>query len=201
MFDKIISGIIGAIIGAAGAYFVTTKVLEKQYQAREDAAVASVREALGKSRPKPQEVTKQEETAEKAIHKPSINDYAKYTKSYISKENEPIDGMETANLNKEIGALNDNPYVIEPQEFGMMEYETVSLTLYADGTLVDEDEVPLSKEEAEDMVGKDAVSHIGDYEEDAVHIRNDLKETDYEILRDEQTWEAYLDAHPYLRRE
>lgn len=202
MFDRIISGVIGAFIGAAAGYFVADKVLQKKYQKLEDEAVQSVREAFGKPRPKPEtkEEAKQVEAAEKAIAKPSIDSYAKYAKAYISTDSVE-ENLNNINQAKEIGALKDEPYVIEPQEFGMMDYEMVNLTLYADGVLVDEDNRPLSQEDMEDMVGKDAVNHIGDYEEDAVHIRNDLKEMDYEILRDEQTWEAYLDAHPYLREE
>ena len=76
------------------------------------------------------------------------------------------------------------PYVISPEEFGEMDgYETVSLTLYSDGILADDDGYVI--EDVEGMVGLDYESHFGEYEDDSVFIRNDERQTDYEILLDE----------------
>lgn len=57
-------------------------------------------------------------------------------------------------------------------------------TYYADGVLVDEDEDPLEIPEIATSIGLDFASHFGDYDEDSVHIRNDMRHIDYEIVRD-----------------
>ena len=77
------------------------------------------------------------------------------------------------------------PYVIKPEEFDTLDnYDAVCYTYYADGVLVDEDEDPLEIPEIATSIGLDFASHFGDHEEDSVHIRNDLRHIDYEIVRD-----------------
>lgn len=77
--------------------------------------------------------------------------------------------------------ISNKPYVIEPSEFGGIEdYDQINLTYYADGVVVDD----LSGEVVEDLeklIGLN-LDRIGEYEDDALHIRNDELETDYEIL-------------------
>lgn len=77
--------------------------------------------------------------------------------------------------------ISNKPYVIEPSEFGEIEdYDQINLTYYADGVVVDD----LSGEVVEDLeklIGLN-LDRIGEYEDDALHIRNDELETDYEIL-------------------
>lgn len=76
------------------------------------------------------------------------------------------------------------PYIITPEDFGEHDdYDTVSLTYYADGVLTDD----YSDEEIEDpdeLVGPDFAEHFGEYEDDSVFVRNDILKTDYEILYD-----------------
>ena len=77
---------------------------------------------------------------------------------------------------------DDAPYVIPPEEFGETDYEIISLTYYADGILADDmDDIV---DDVDDIVGADSLTHFGEYEEDSVFVRNDLREVDYEILRD-----------------
>ena len=74
---------------------------------------------------------------------------------------------------------------IRPEEFDTLDnYDAVCYTYYADGVLVDEDEDPLEIPEIATAIGLDFASHFGDYDEDSVHIRNDLRHIDYEIVRD-----------------
>lgn len=75
------------------------------------------------------------------------------------------------------------PYVISPAEFDTEEgYDAYSLTHYSDGVLCDEQDRVI--EDVEGMVGKDFANHYGEYEEDAVHVRNPALKCDFEILRD-----------------
>lgn len=82
----------------------------------------------------------------------------------------------------------EKPYVISPDEFGEIdEYETISLTLYSDGVLADDQGNAI--DDVEETVGKDSLNHFGEYEEDSVFVRNDERRCDYEILADDLTYE------------
>lgn len=105
-------------------------------------------------------------------------------KEYISLANDLYYNAEEGGAKE----MRDEPYVISPEEFGENdEYDIVTLTHYADGVL--EDENGDIVEDVDDVVGEDFYIHYGEYEDDAVHIRNDKLKTDYEILRDNQNYE------------
>lgn len=77
------------------------------------------------------------------------------------------------------------PYVIDPNEYGDFEdYDTVCLTYFADGVLVDDAGDIMSEEEIDESVGKDFADYFGVYENDLVVIRNDERCADYHIERD-----------------
>lgn len=83
----------------------------------------------------------------------------------------------------------DKPCIISPDEFGENEdYETTSLTYYADGVLTDEADQPMTKEEIQEFVGFKALRSFGEYEDDSVFVRNDVEETYYEILKDSRRY-------------
>ena len=77
------------------------------------------------------------------------------------------------------------PYVIAPEEFGEYDYDTKEWTYYSDFVLVDEEGEIVS--EPESIIG-DALSHFGEYEDGAVHVRNDGAECDYEIIKHNKTF-------------
>ncbi len=83
------------------------------------------------------------------------------------------------------------PYVISPDELGDEQYEICVLTYYADGVLTNDwDEVI---EDIEGTVGKESLKTFGKYEDDAVYVRNDELELDYEINKDTR---RYVDIGP-----
>ena len=76
-----------------------------------------------------------------------------------------------------------NPYVIAPTDFDTIDgYEAVSLNYYEDGVLADD--MGNVIEDVDAMVGRDSLTHFGEYEDDSVHVRNDALKCDFEILRD-----------------
>lgn len=80
------------------------------------------------------------------------------------------------------------PYIIPPYEYGgVYEYDQVSLVYYADGVLVDENQDVV--DDIEGCIGRESLEHFGEYEEDAVHVRNDDRKCDYEVLLDVRDWE------------
>lgn len=77
----------------------------------------------------------------------------------------------------------ERPYIIDADEFGECDYETCSLTYYADCVL--EDEYGDLVEDADSLIGLD---NLNDFEEDSMYIRNDRLRKDVEILRDYQKY-------------
>ena len=81
----------------------------------------------------------------------------------------------------------DEPYIIDIDEFGMNEeYDTMCLTYFADGVLVDDsDEVV---EDPDVVVGLDNLKIFEEFGASAVYVRNEVWKTDFEILKDDWNW-------------
>lgn len=132
------------------------------------------------------------EKSSEAINKTAINirEYAEI----LRKEN-------YTNYNEAKEAIKvHEPYVIPPEDFGELDdYDTMSLTYYADGVLADDmDEIV---EDVDDIVGRDSLSHFGEYEDDSVFVRNDNMRADYEILLDERRYSDVVNKNPHLAEE
>lgn len=91
---------------------------------------------------------------------------------------------------------DDMPYVISPLKFAEgCDYDTISLTYYSDGVLVDD--MGELVEDVAGTVGTEFPEHFGEYTDDpdTVYVRNDRLEADYEIQRD---IDAYKDIKQRL---
>lgn len=158
----------GAIIGSVATWLY----VKDKYKKIADEEIASVKEVLGRNHPKedseemePEDISLEEKMAKIRTAEAIVNRYNYATQK--PKEEKPM--------------FDDAPYMISPDEFGEIEdYNTVSLTYYADGVLTDEDDEPL--DDAEDLVGEDYVDHFGEHDDIGVFVRNDALRTDYEIL-------------------
>lgn len=94
----------------------------------------------------------------------------------------------------------DEPYVIPPEEFGEKDdYECVSLIYFADNVLADECYEPVPSINA--TVGRDALNSFGEFEDDAVHVRNDNLKKDYEILLDSRNYSEVVNNGPQLTED
>lgn len=98
---------------------------------------------------------------------------------------------------KFFGDSDAEPVTIRPEEFGRdPSYETMTLLSYTDG-LVSDDAFELI-EDVRGAIG-DAVQHIGEFEEDVIHVRNDRLKVYYEVLRSEKSYQDdILRERPYL---
>ena len=82
------------------------------------------------------------------------------------------------------GVRPDKPYIITPEDFSESNFESITLFYYADKVLADDDyNVILNIEE---LIGEGSLESFGMYEDDSVHVRNDILGIDYEILLDER---------------
>ena len=92
--------------------------------------------------------------------------------------------------------IMDRPYVIHPNDFGEYdEYDRISLSYYADGILADEDDEIV--EDVESIVGFESLNHFGEYEDDSVYVRNDVRKVDYEILLDQRRYSEVMNRAPH----
>lgn len=156
---KLFVFISGAILGSAITYRVMKSHYEPEY---EDDFEDDLPEEIDE--PDPKETLKQ------------IVDENGYTQ-YTTKEDR-----------KEAEEDMDKPYVISPEEFSDSEYNTESLTYWDDGVVTNDEDIMLSDDEIEELIGKDSLNHFGEYEDDSVFVRNDRLRTDYEILADSRPY-------------
>lgn len=99
-------------------------------------------------------------------------------------------------LARDLGYAGDGPYVISPDEYGEEEeYSRLEFTYYSDKVLTDENHDPV--DDVDNTVGYDSLYHFGEYEPDAVHIRNDRLKCYIEILLDERKYSDVIKTKPH----
>lgn len=179
------------ISGAAIGSVVTWKLVEKKYKDLADEEIASVVETFKnrKSTKKSKEEIKKVVT--NILDKPVVTtvDTIVAEEGYSTDEQEETEEEDESNYTVEVdpGTEVIVPYVIMPEQFGEYnEYGTKTLTYYADDVLTDEIDNPITSGDMETMIGPDALSHFGEYEDDSVYIRDEMNEMDYEILKSDK---------------
>ena len=176
--NKIVNGMLCFVGGAVISYVVTKQLLARKCEERIQSEVAEVKEVLR------QEVIRSADLAENTREpvKPEQND-------------------PPAEPEKEEILVAELPFVIRPEVFDTEEgYDHVTLTYYAgDGVLTDEEDHIMSDEDIETAVGKESLSHFGEYEDDSVYVRNPREKMDYEILMDVRSYAMTLKDKPYLQ--
>ena len=203
--------------GAAISGLAVWKILDKYYKAKSDEEIASVKEHFTvpkiidtsvfkelkeKAAKQQAEVEKEKSSlAEEAKHKPNIIEYTK-----TLKDNKYVDYSTPVEKNEkksgrypwEKSEKDDmKPHIIEPEYYGENEeYDQVSMTLYADGILAYDDGDVIVEDE-ERLIG-DALEHMGEFEDDAIHVVDKEKEIYYEILADERKYEDATHKKPHL---
>lgn len=191
----------GAALGGAAVWHST-----KDWYARlAEEEISSVKEAYAKKEKAEEAMQKYQGADEniqesptpavtvKVAEKGSIAEYAKRVQNGA-----PMDYSRTVVPAKTETPKDENSgersYVISPEEFGEFDgYALVSLICFADGVLADNLGVVI--DDVEEIVG-DALGHFGEYEDDSVFARNDAKRCDYEILRDERTYDEFRQTLP-----
>ena len=172
----------GLAVGAvAGALVVKNKVLADA-KAEIDEVREYYRESRGKVNRENVEETEEVKEVEKKEYelkdiqikdepKTGLTNYSQITKMYMSKD--------------EFQApMYDDPFVIDPSEFGENpEYDTETLTYFADGVLVDDVDDVI--EEPDIVVGLENLKIFEEFGATTVYVRNDIYKTDYEIIRDD----------------
>ena len=161
----------GATIGSV----VTWKLVKDKYEHMAREEIAEMRDYYYKKKAEAERAEYEDIASAYTstdINKPEVD---------IVEEGEEVDSVE--------------PYVISPEEYGQNDYDMFSYTYYADGVLADEaDEVI---EDIDDVIGIDALSHIGEEVPNAVYVRNDNNMADYEILKSPERYSDILLEQKY----
>ena len=200
--NKSIFGVVGFVLGATAGSLVTWKLIEKKYMDMADDEIRSVKEMYARKRcvdtnksddaPASNEVRSFNEDELRRVVElvtPYIeaptDDKSDYTAYSQAKQ------AESTAKPAEPEVKQDDPYIIDPTEFGeFSEYEQRELTYYKDGIICENDTDIVDQD---DIFGDlDVGEHFGEYENDRVFVRDDKRQVDYEILRDERTFMEVL---------
>lgn len=195
-----LSSIVIFAAGAAIGSVVTWKIVKTKYERIAQDEIDSVKEVLSRKENKysgPQDSDAEEESEDEDEDKIDVKSYA----AILAEEGY----VNYSDMNEEKGEkapVNTNkPYVISPDEFGEMDgYKTVSLSYWADNVLT-YDRTNKLVEDVDKLIGKDALNHFGDYENDAVHVRNDDMKCDFEILVDLRRYSDVMKGRTSHRME
>jgi hypothetical protein len=193
------------IFGAAVGSVVTWQYIKKKYERIAQEEIDSVKETFSKLEVKSKNNDSEKNNnvrtiVERAKDKPSIVEYAaKLRKQGYTNYSNTDSLSEDSNVSEEEvdeNMINYKPYVISPDEFGEFDdYETISLTYYADQVLADDDDELI--EDIEETVGFESLNAFGEYEDDAVFVRNDRFKCDYEILLDQRKYSDVIKRRPH----
>lgn len=181
----------GLVIGSA----VTWKLVKGKYEEIANEEIQSIREYYNQKETSRDEKLIEAETVEVETNKPNIMEYAAKLENerYVSYSDISKEDPEPEEENKDDNedSVSDKPYVISPDEFGEFEdYDTINLTYYSNGIVTDDFDEKMTNDEVEAAIGWMNLTKMGEYEPDALHVRNEIRKVDYEIL---QVTDEYLE--------
>ena len=184
------NNLINVLIFAAGAAIgsaVTWKVMKDKYEGYEEyeqeeteeydeefVEEETVEEVEQETQPDP-------EIPMNKYEKPNIFEYASKLEEHgytnysgnEKKEEPPVEEVK-----------NDEPYIIEPNEFGEYDYEVHYLTYYAGDKKLADNRGELV-DHLEEVIGLGVIEEFEKYDEDVLYVRNDRLMSDYEVYLDE----------------
>lgn len=182
--SKLFMFAVGAAIGSFSAWFYA----KKRYEKIANDEIRSMREYFRRREKELLEDDETEETEDEPNSSEEENDKDIY--SNIIKESGYVRYSKSSNRDDsgekdEKDNVDDGPYVIRPDLFDTLDdYESMTLTYYADGVLADMFDVPI--DDPDTLVGTDFVDcfNADEVDGDVVYVRNERKKTDFEIIED-----------------
>lgn len=167
--------IVGFAIGAVTGSIAAWHFLNKKYEQLVQEEIESVKAAFERYYTEVENII---------IEKPVVEE-TKVSKEEKAEYKEVV--AETSYSSCDLTNGCSDPYVITPEELGgeQGEYNILSLTYFSDGVLADDQGEVINIANA---IGEEALEHFGVYEDDAVHVRNESWNTDFEIFLDERKY-------------
>lgn len=190
---KILIFLLGVGIGSGVTYFF----LDKKYSKLAQEEIDSVKEIYRNRYYEGSEPTENYDNEENKNDEPDNEEIVVETSKKEIKPNTRVQYSKIIDNEGYQSKPDDTDiYYISPMEFGSNdeEYECTSMYHYMDDVLGDDYNNMI--ENIADYVPLDYVSHFGEYEDDAVYVRNDVLKMDIEILRSMKTWDEVLETLP-----
>ena len=187
---------VGAAAGAVATWKLLNDKYEKLYHEEVEAYKEYHKEKSDKAAPEPKPEPEPEMKKEEHIHK--VDQDPIMNKLRDTMERAGYTDYSTTKVKNESEEKDIRPYVIRPEELGdQIGYDVIELTYYADGVVAEEDDV---MDDVDEVIGIDSLGHFGQFEEDAVCVRNDRLKCDYQILLDERKYSDVIDKEPHRMR-
>lgn len=192
---------VGCVVGALVGYKMLKKKLEVKFEEKLNKEFDSAKrlKSAKKSENKPpiKECLKNKDSNNsEEKDKKEYENYADYYKSNASSTptNSAKEVKDEQTEKKETKKrAHKGPYVISPDDFDSVDgYIPIWLTYYADGVLADDNNY--EKVDIKSTIGTAALNKFGEYEKDVVHVRNDEKKCDYEVVKDNRTYEQAVNG-------
>lgn len=189
---------IGFALGSGIGIGVGFLLAKNKYEAKADKEIQAVKNLYNdfyeKNKVIPEDSKKiSDDSALKKETKPKTEkeEYIEYSKQYRSSNA----GDEKKVIDRSTLDIDNNDrykhiILISPEEYRSSEYESKTLWYYADKVLADEDNNVIHV--PEEVVGDEALSSFGRYEDDCVYVRDEKKKVDYEILYSQLTFEEHM---------
>lgn len=185
--NKIVIGLISSIFGAAIGSFATYKILEKRFEEQIEVEMDAVKDMYKKDEPEVSKIEEEIKTTD--LHETdSMSKYAKkiYERRQYARQASEYLGSEEA--------PSEKPYPIIPDDFMMIEgYEERIFTCFDDNVIADINYHKIDTKDVDDIIGLESLSHMGEYEEDMLYVRNERYKIDCEITRDYRSFEQAVE--------
>lgn len=188
----------GAIAGALGAWYFAKnkyeKIAREEIQCVTDAFSERLEKLARNSmndpnvRPTPEELEKEATKPgdrniidyASVLAKQGYTDYTKFSKD----EEEQTEDSDATDISNDTA---EGPVIICPDDYGeIAHYERLSWIYFADRVLTDDDYSLITNYEK--WIGAGALEHFGDYEDDAIHVRNDKLKCYIEVVFDSRLY-------------
>lgn len=195
ILNKVLIFAAGAVIGSVVTYKLTEKKFKDNYERRLEEDNASIREAFNDANfaAMVDVIHNAPDASEEAV--------TNYT-SKVRDLNYLVEDPEEDTSKKKVKKIEEQPVptVIDPNEFGeYSDYDTQTLYYYTDDVLADDMDNVV--EDVENIVGSYSLTTFGQFEDDAVHVRNDVKRCYYEILRSECAYSEKYGLNLYRKED
>lgn len=170
--------LLGGAIGFVSGYFLS----KNKYLEIADKEIASVKKVYENHFNKHSEVSSSDPVkkieSEQTVN-PDKEQYENYAGMYGGGKtvDKPVSTIPTPKKTK---PQKHTPHVISPEEYRDSEYPVETLIYYFDKVLADSDGNVIHN--VNEVIGPEALSTFGRYEDDAVYVRDDDKRIDYEII-------------------
>lgn len=201
-YNNLIIFLSGVAAGAAVAYAAT----KKKYEEILEEEIQSVKDTYKNRKELVIEKVEEEPKAEEEVDEPKedkVVELNKYTNvvdnsgyvnysKYMSESEKPK--KEEPITTDSVKDWEDEPYVINEEQYGESGYDTQVLTYYADDVLVDDlDDVI---EDHDIHVGLSNLKIFEEFGASFVYVRNDIFKVDYKIVKDDWKYSDFSDQEP-----